>query len=59
MLRTVKLTGALLCLLFGLASFYLAITHPVEAGGRSGLVVVGAIFLLVAARLGKRPRNNE
>ena len=59
MLRMAKLTGALLCLLCGLASFYLAITHPIEAGGRSGLVVVGAIFLLMAARLGKHPRIDE
>ena len=53
MRRLLRLIGAVLCLLCSLASFYLAITHLSEAGGRSGLIVVGAIFLLLAANLTK------
>lgn len=55
MQRTLRLVGAVFCLLCGLASFYLAGTHLNEAGGRSGLIIVGIVFLLIAARLGRRP----
>jgi len=52
--HSLKLTGAFICLLCSLISFYLAITHLIVAGGRSGLVVVGVIFFLLAATLAKR-----
>ena len=52
--RVLRLGSAVICVLCGLTSFYLAATHLSEAGGRSGLLVVGAVFLLIAGRLLKQ-----
>lgn len=58
MSRGLRLAGAVGFLLCGLASFYLAVTHLDLAGGRSGLLVVGVVFLLFAAMLARRgPRG--
>ncbi len=58
MSRALRLAGAVVCLICGLASFYLAAAHLDVAGGRSGLIVVGAVFLLFAAMLARRgPRG--
>jgi hypothetical protein len=57
MRRLLGLAGALLCILCSLISFYLAITNPDMAGGRGGLIVVGAIFLFFAVRLAKADRR--
>ena len=57
MRRLLKVGGAIRCLLCGLISLYLAITHPGIAGGRDGLIVVGAIFLFSAAGSAKADRS--
>jgi len=53
MRHILKLSGVFICLLCSLFSFYFAVTHLNIAGGRSGLVVVGVIFILFAAILAK------
>ena len=53
MQQILRRAGAVICLLCSLASFYLAASHLELAGGRSGLLVVGVVFLLFAAILAK------